>query len=118
MQRFASFLLAFGLLVPGMLHAQSYAPAVDYLSLMGMRYYAHADGATVKALAAQVENGAVVPSPQSTQPTELRPDFLTPRRVNTAPGSASRYLFLSLPTNLSHNGAQIRQRPAVERLSP
>lgn len=44
MKRFALLLLALGLLVPGMLRAQSYAPAVDYLSLMGMRYYAHSGG--------------------------------------------------------------------------
>jgi hypothetical protein len=49
------------------------------------------DDATVKTYAVQVENGAVVPSPRSALPTEPRPDFLTPRRVNTAAGSTSRY---------------------------
>lgn len=50
-----------------------------------------ADGKPVKTYAVTVSGGQVQPSPRSALSGEPRPNFLTPRRINTSAGSTSRY---------------------------
>lgn len=50
-----------------------------------------ADGKPVKTYALTVQGGNIMPSARSELSATPKPDFLTPRRVNTSAGSSSRY---------------------------